>query len=128
MSRQTQRTGSGKYLLSVRLVFSMTTLGSVVIGQLAFTPGFDMSPPGLLVILAFVGLPLFFYVAGVQTAAGSFVAGAALLASVGFAQGYISTHSYSSTVGIGYVWIFFGESIIVLMTVFIERASVGART
>jgi hypothetical protein len=106
----------------------MTTLGSVVIGVLAFTPGFDMSPLGLLAILAFGGLPLLFYVTGVQTAAASYVAGTALLASVGVAQGYISAHSYSSTVDIGYVWIFFGESIIVLVSLFIERASVGART
>jgi hypothetical protein len=110
----------------VRLLFSLAALGSVMVGLLAFTPGFDVSPAGLLILLAFIGVPPFFYVAAVKTGAGSYLSGTALLALVAWVQGYVSTHSYSSTVAVGYLWVFLGSWVIVLATLLVERLALTA--
>lgn len=119
--------GARRYLVTVRLLVSLTVLGSVMIGLVAFTPGFDVSPAGLLIILALIGVPSFFYVTTIKTATGSYIAGVALLGFVGLVQAYVGTHSYTSTVAIRYIWVFFAASITVLLTHFVEQLRTGAR-
>jgi hypothetical protein len=107
--------------LMVRLLPSLVAFMSVMAGLLAFTPGFGVSHLGVQVIFAWIGVPFFFYVAGVKTRPGSYLTGLALLALVAYVQGYVSTHSYSSTAAVGYLWIFFGGWIVVLLTLLVER-------
>jgi hypothetical protein len=109
--------------LMVRLLLSLVAFMSVMAGLLAFTPGFDVSPLEVLIIFALVGVPFFFYVAGVKTRPGTYLTGLALLALVAYVQGYVSTHSDSSTAALGYLWIFLGGWILVLLTLLVERLS-----
>jgi hypothetical protein len=126
MLRRSRRVDVVKHLVAVRLVFSLTSLGLMVIGLLAYTPGFDVTPPGLLIYLALLGVPVFFYVAATRTTGGSYVTGVALLILVAWVQGYMSTHSFSSTAPVGYVWLFLGGSIIVLLALRVERLAISA--
>jgi len=73
----------------VRLLFSVAALAFVMVGLLAFTPGFDVSPAGLLIIFAFIGVLLLFYISAVKTAAGSYLTGMTLLELVAWVQGYV---------------------------------------
>jgi hypothetical protein len=128
MSRRKLPRGARRYLVTVRLLVSLTVLGLVMTGLVAFTPGFDVSPAGLLIILALIGVPSFFYVTTIKTATGSYIAGVALLGFVGLVQ---SIRQYSllylhSRYRI-YIWVFVAASITVLLTHFVEQLRTGAR-
>lgn len=108
--------------LMVRVLFSLVAIATVMVGLLAFTPGFSVSPLGVLGILGlFFGVPYLFYIVGVKTALGSYLTGLALLGLVAWVQSYVSTNSYSSTAGVAYLWVFLYGWAIVFFALLMER-------
>ena len=104
--------GLDKRFLLIRLGFTVAAFAFVALGLVAFTPGFQVPFPGWLILFAVISMPFFFYVAGVKTGLGSWLAGMALLALTVWVQIYVNMRSFSSTVTVPYIGIFlFGLAI-----------------
>jgi len=96
-----------KRYLRVKVGFLSTCLASLLVGSIAFTPGFNMGPGGFVFISLLAAIPFYMYLFHVKTSVGALATGLALLALFVWLQIYIGARSHSSTAAVGYLWILY---------------------